>query len=37
MARKKEEDAWVFWLAIVLSVIGVAAMVMLALHALKII
>ena len=36
MAKKKEES-WVFWLAITLSVIGVIAIVMMALRVLGVI
>ncbi len=32
--KKKKDDSWVFWLAIVLSVIGIIAVIILALHAL---
>ena len=35
--QKKKEDNWVFWLALFLIIIGVAAVVMLALRALRII
>lgn len=35
--KEKNDDAWVFWLAIVLSIIGVIAIVMMALRVLDII
>lgn len=35
--KKKDKDAWVFWLASTLIVIGVLAVIMLALHALGVI
>lgn len=37
MVKKKEENSWIFYLAFGLIIIGVAAVVMLALHALGII
>lgn len=37
MVKEKEEAPWIFWLATVLIIIGVLAVIMLALHALGII
>lgn len=35
--KKRKRGQWVFWLAVILSVIGVLAVVMLALHALGVV
>ncbi len=37
MVKKEKESSWMFWSALFLIIIGVAAVIMLALHALGII
>ena len=37
MVKKKDEDRWVFWLALFLIIVGIGAVIMLALHSLGVI
>lgn len=37
MVKKKNQDEWIFWLALILSIIGVAAVVIMALRVLGVI